>query len=102
GHRFVRQVETHDPRLLVAEDVLCRSPDLGFDAPTAYRSESGAVIAHEHFGRLKAGNRPADLHNGSQCGLASIRPQPLDFVENVNFHKLLSLTYLLTLLALVP
>ena len=98
SHRFIRQVEAHDARFFVSQNVLCGGPNLRFDAATADRSHGRAVVANQHFSGLKARDRPADLNNGGEGRFAAFLPQALNFIEDVNFHKPLSLTYSLTLL----
>ena len=101
GHRLLGQIECHDARLLVTQDVLSRGPNVGFDAAAADGTERGAIIAHQHFGGVKARHRSADLDNRSQDGFASFPAQALDLIENIGVHRASSLTYPLTLLGWV-
>ena len=101
GHRVFGQVEGHDPGFFFPNDVLSSRPDLGFDASAADGSQDRSVVPNQHFGGLKTGNRTPDLDDCRQGRLTSRLAQTLDFIEDINFHKALSLTYLLTLLARV-
>src|SRR5262249_39351677 len=98
-HRFIGEIEAHDTRLFLAQHILSCRPYFGFDAAAAHRTHRGTVIADEHFRGLKTRHGSPDLDDGGQRRLTAILPQPLDLVEDINFHKPLSLTYLLTLLA---
>src|SRR5262249_16036296 len=102
GHRLVSEIETHHPGLFFAQYILCGGPNLGFDASAADRSKHRSIVSNEHFSRLETGYGTADLDNGSESSFAPCLPQTLDLIEEVNFHKPLSLTYLLTLLARLP
>ena len=103
GHGFVGQIETHDPGFFLAQEH--PEPPSRLRLQRIRRRPNPSVEPSsriEHFGRLKAGNRAPNLNDRCQRGLAAFLPQPLDFVEDINFHRPLSLTYLLTLLACRP
>src|SRR5579862_3335431 len=98
GHGFLGEVKGHNLRFFLANHVLGSRPDFGFDAPSTHGTEGGAVIPDEHLCGLKARNRAANLDDCGQGSLAALLPHLLNFVEQVNLHRPLSLTYSLTLL----
>src|SRR6266516_122843 len=98
GHRFIGEVEAHNAGLLVPDHILSGSPDLGFNTAASHRPKRRPIITDKHLRGLETGHGSPNLHDSGQGRLASLLPQTLNFIKDVDLHKALSLTYLLTLL----
>ena len=81
---IVVQVERQGLGLFRLHDLAGRLPHFGFYAAAANRTQNGTIIAHQHLGRFKRGNRSPDIDDGGQRSLASFAPQP-DYLF-VNVH----------------
>jgi hypothetical protein len=78
------------------ENVLRRSPNIGFNTASADRTKSGTVIPDKHFGGLETGNRTSNLDNCRKYGLSAFLTQTAYFLEDIGIHRAISLTYSLT------
>jgi hypothetical protein len=63
-------------RLLGLHGFARRFPDLGLHASAANSPHDGAVIAYQHLGRLKRGNRSAHIDDRRQGSATAFPPQP--------------------------
>ena len=63
--RVLIEIEGQSARPLGFHYLLRRLPDFGFHATAADGAENGAIVAHQHLGRLKRRNGAAHIDDGS-------------------------------------
>src|SRR5579863_6698986 len=82
--RFVIQIEGHFAGRLRFEYVFRSCPNFGFDAAAADCSQNGPVLAHQHSGTLKAGDRAIRVNDGGHYGALAFAPEPQNFLEKIH------------------
>ena len=90
--RYIGMIGSKRKIRSIAENILSRRPDIGFDATAAHGTERRSVVANEHFGGLKAGDGTPNLYDRRQYGLASFTAQTPYFLEDIRVHRAISLT----------
>ena len=86
--RVLIEIEGQRARPLGFHYLLRRLPDFGFHATAADGAENGAIVAHQHLGRLKRRNGAAHIDDCGQRPSPAFAAQTHDLFENIHEHIL--------------